>query len=102
MKLLAILRRATLCLLLNLQIDVVARAIDAPIASEQAAAAIAEAAFLKHTKHEIKDYSIHAGKHTDTEWLFYITGEKTFLRPGYHWFVTVNKKTGDTKVEDGL
>jgi hypothetical protein len=102
MKLFAIICLVPLCFLLNLQLPVVARATDAPIATEQAAAAIAEAAFLKHTKHRIKDYSVHAGKHTSTEWLFFIDGEKTFLRPGYQWIVTVNRKTGGAEVTDGL
>jgi hypothetical protein len=57
-------RFVTFCLLLCLQCSDVATAIAAPVTSESSAAAIAEAAFLKDTKREITDYSVHAGKHT--------------------------------------
>jgi hypothetical protein len=74
----------------------------APVESEQAAAAIAKAAFLKHTKHSILDYSVQPGRHTSTEWHFLVNGEKSFLRPGNHWEVAVNRTTGGTKIIDGL
>ena len=66
------------------------------------ASAIAEAAFLKHTKHAIGDYSVHPGKHTPTEWHFLVSGEKSCLRPGNHWDVSVNRATGGTTIVDGL
>jgi hypothetical protein len=89
----------TLCLLLGFQSS---HAANVPVTSEQSAAAIAEAAFLKHTKHKITDYSVHPGKHTPTEWHFFVAGEKTFLRPGNHWDVAVNRTTGNAQIVDGL
>jgi hypothetical protein len=95
---LPLLRSMTLCLLLGLQCCGPATAIATPVTTEHSAAAIAEAAFLKDTKHEITDYSVHAGKHTRTEWYFFIDGEGEFLRPGYHWIVIVDRETGNTKI----
>jgi hypothetical protein len=95
-------RLVMLCLLLGLQCSNAATAIAEPVTNERSAAAIAEAAFLKDTKHEITDYSLHPGKHTRTEWYFFIDGEGKFLRPGNHWIVSVDRKTGSTKIVYGL
>jgi hypothetical protein len=89
----------TLCLLLGFQPSY---ATTVPVTSEESAAAIADAAFQKHTKHKITDYSVHPGKHTRTDWHFFVIGEKSFLRPGNHWDIAVNRTTGDTKIVDGL
>jgi hypothetical protein len=40
--------------------------------------------------------------HTQTEWHFLVSGEKRFLRPGNHWDVAVNRRTGRIKIVDGL
>jgi hypothetical protein len=72
-----------------------------PVTSEHAAAAIAEAAFLESTGHEVTSYSIHARKHTAKYWWFQIEGKDQFDKPGYHWTVSVDRATGKTKVLSG-
>jgi hypothetical protein len=75
---------------------------DGTYVDQQSAAALAKEAFLKRTKNEVIDYSVRPGKHTATSWHFLFRGEKSFLRPGNHWDVAVNRKTGVTKIVDGL
>jgi hypothetical protein len=77
-------------------------ATDLPARTEKEAAAIAEAAFLEHTKHTITDYSIHPGPHAPKVWNFVFMGEKSFLAPGNNWGVVVDRKTGATEVTDGM
>jgi hypothetical protein len=68
---------------------------------ESLASKIAEKAFLDRTKHKITYYSIKPLRHTEAEWHFLVQGTEEFARPGYHWFVTVDKTTGKTSVESG-
>jgi hypothetical protein len=96
-----ILRIAAVCLLLVLQCgqgQIVERT---PVATEHAAAAIAETAFLKATNHKITNYSVHARQHTAERWYFQIEGEGAFARPGYHWTVSVDHATGKTEILSG-
>jgi hypothetical protein len=77
-------------------------AADTPVRTEKEAAAIAEAAFLKHTKHTITEYSIHPTPHTPKEWHFVIMGEKQFVAIGNDWVVIVNRQTGATEITKGM
>jgi hypothetical protein len=70
-------------------------------AQESVASKIAEKAFLDQTKHEITHYSIRPLRHTGAEWHFLVQGTEEFARPGYHWFVTVDKTTGKASVVSG-
>lgn len=70
--------------------------------SERSAAMLAEEAFLKTTKHEVTEYSVRPCRHTSTEWCFFFQGERQFLGPGNHWLVTVDRATGNVKVDEGL
>jgi hypothetical protein len=72
------------------------------VENEQTAKTIATEAFLKNTKHEITEYSVRPCKHSSTEWCFFFQGEKQFFRPGFHWLVTINRATGDVRVDEGL
>jgi hypothetical protein len=73
-----------------------------PVTTEKEAEAIAEAAFLKHTKHAITDYSVRPGPHSPKEWRFFFMGEKSFAIPGNHWDVAVDRSTGAITIQDGL
>jgi hypothetical protein len=79
-----------------------ATALAEPVTSELSASEIAVAAFLKDTKGEITDYDLRPGKHTGSEWCFFIDGKGKFLRPGNHWIVTVNRNTGGAHITYGL
>jgi hypothetical protein len=70
--------------------------------NEQTAKTIATEAFLKDTKHAITEYSVRPCKHSSTEWCFFFQGEKQFFRPGFHWLVTINRATGEVRVDEGL
>ena len=83
------------------QVDT-ARLRQPPLTGEHGAAAIAEAAFLEHTHHEITDYSMSAIEHSNTEWHFFIRGEKSFMRLGNDWLITVNKQSGAVQIDDGM
>ena len=73
-----------------------------PIADECAAAAVAEHAFLEHTKHLEPKYSIWPMDHTKSEWHFMIMGQKNGAPgPGEHWMITVSRTTGKTEIIDG-
>jgi hypothetical protein len=75
-----------------------------PIIQECAAAAVAEAKFLEYTEHRIGQYSIYPMRHTPTHWYFMFQGwvdEPKRPLPGYHWMVTVDKKTGNTELTPG-
>jgi hypothetical protein len=62
---------------------------------------IAKKAFEKHTHRKIKKVHMKLSKETNDEWYFYFEGEEEYFRPGYHWFVIVNKRTGKTTILDG-
>ena len=57
--------------------------------------------FLKYTAHKVKTYSVKEVTESATEWKFFIQGTKRFARPGYHWLVTVNSKSGAAAVMAG-
>jgi len=77
-------------------------AADSPVRTAKEARAIAEKVFLENTKHQIKEYSIHPGRHTATLWVFVFMGEKQFLAPGNNWGVTVDRSTGATEFTEGM
>lgn len=74
---------------------------DAPVTSEAKARQIATAEFEKTTRSTIKKVSIEKFEETKDRWTFRFVGKKEFARPGYHWHVTVDKKTGKTETISG-
>ena len=91
-----------LCLLLSVQCYGAVPPTTTQLKSERSAARIAKDAFLKKTEYKITEYSMHPCKHTSKEWCFSFQGEKHFLGPGNHWLVTVDRSTGEIKVDEGL
>jgi len=72
------------------------------VASECAAAAIAEAKFLEFTKHQVRNYRIFPMEHSAAKWSFMIQGLKNKLPDvGYHWMVTVDRATAKAELTPG-
>jgi hypothetical protein len=72
------------------------------VASECAAAAIAEIEFLKFTKNEVTSYRIFLMEQSNAHWSFMVQGVKNGLPDvGYHWMVTVDKATGNAELIPG-
>ena len=61
----------------------------------------AEAAFLKSTSHAVTKYVIRAVKEDPGKWVFRIEGIGEFGRPGYQWWVIVDKATHRARVLSG-
>jgi hypothetical protein len=74
---------------------------DAPVTSEAKARQIATAEFEKTTRSKIKKASIEKFEETKDQWTFRFVGKEEFARPGYHWHVTVDKKTGKAETISG-
>ena len=73
-----------------------------PITSECTAAAIAENAFLRETRHQISQYVIVSMRHTDTQWKFVIErGDGTHPPDGDQWMVFVDRSTGKVELIAG-
>jgi hypothetical protein len=55
---------------------------------------------LDKTGHVITQYSVERAKASDEDntWVFFIEGQGKFERPGYHWIVKIDKKTGVAKL----
>lgn len=68
---------------------------------QAAALQVASAEFLRHTKGQITKYRAAVLPDGDNAWRFRFAGDEEFLRPGYHWFVLVDKKTGKARVLPG-
>ena len=96
------LRTWTLTAFLGIQVCSGTTPTSTRVENEQTAKASATEVFLKKTKHEITEYSVRPCKHSSTEWCFFFQGEKQFFRPGFHWLVTINRATGDVRVDEGL
>jgi len=82
-----------------------AGAVSFPIATECAAAAVAETAFLEETRHRYTTYMITAiaAEHTPSTWTFLIVlGDKENPPPpGGHYLISVDRATGKTEVTPG-
>jgi hypothetical protein len=72
------------------------RRIDEPRARQ-----IAERAFRDATQGDIGKYSVGNAVRTNYGWEYLIKGEGEFERPGFHWVVRVDQKTGSTVVRAG-
>ncbi len=75
----------------------------APITRECVAAAIAEEAFLKVTRHKIERYMVFSHRSTGPRWRIVIEeGDQTHPGPdGSHWFVYVDRASGAVEVVEG-
>jgi len=65
------------------------------------AKAIAEHAFVEATRGKVTRYSVGNGTPTNFGWEFLVRGEGEFERPGNHWIVRVDRRTGSTVVQVG-
>jgi hypothetical protein len=62
---------------------------------------IATEEFIRYTRGEIKKVSKSKIEETREFWIFRFAGQEEFARPGFHWHVKVNKKTGSMEVMPG-
>jgi hypothetical protein len=67
----------------------------------KAAELIAVQSFKRETKGQIEKYRVKALPRSGSEWQFEIEGLAEFARPGYHWLVRVDRKTGHATVVGG-
>jgi hypothetical protein len=74
-----------------------------PITEECVAAAIAEEAFLHYTQNKIDRYLIEAQQQPTALWKFVIeAGDETHPGPdGSHWFIHIDRSTGEIEIVDG-
>ncbi|TLY51713.1 MAG: hypothetical protein E6K53_06480 [Gammaproteobacteria bacterium] len=61
---------------------------------EAKAVSIAENEFLKFTHKKITRYSIRMARQTDAAWLYVVSGRGEFARPGYQWFISIERASG--------
>jgi hypothetical protein len=71
------------------------------VIDESKAMTIATDEFNRYTRGEIKKVSMSKIEETRDSWVFRFAGTEEFARPGFHWHVKVNKKTGATEVMPG-
>lgn len=71
------------------------------VKSETQARRIATKEFEKFTRAKIKKVSVEKFEETTEQWTFRFVGKDEFARPGFHWHVTVDKKTGKAETISG-
>jgi hypothetical protein len=62
---------------------------------------IARQAFLAHTESTVKSYDIKLLEKNERQIKFFIMGTGEFARPGFHWWVTVDRISGQTEIVNG-